>query len=88
MCNETQYLRKLTYTCIFSKSQEEASENMYRLISEKKCGFNEGSGKWIAILERVLSKTLNLKELNFHSTEHDESWWNGSLMGLLEKLRG
>jgi len=87
MCDETGYLRRLAYTCIFSSSPSDASENMYRHISKKQCGFDEGSDKWITIIENVLSKTLNLKELNFHITDRHESWWNDSLSGLLDKLR-
>lgn len=88
MSEEAGYLRKLTYTCIFEKSPSKAAENLYRLISGKQCGFDEGSNKWIEVLESNLSMPLDIEDLNiFQESPHDEPWWHEVLSGLLGKLK-
>jgi len=77
---------KLSYPCIFSKSPEEAAQNLYRLISRKECGFDEGCDVWKTVIETMLENRLDIQSLNYHRTDFSEEWWTTALDKLLAKI--
>ena len=79
-------LRRLTYTCIYCKSPEEAIDNMYRIICNNENGFIEGKESWKNELSSILSQKPDIEEFNFHGTSFSKEWWEASLKGLLTKL--
>ena len=87
MNEKLNYIRRLTYTCIYSKSTQDAAQNMFNLISNKECGFEEGKEHWKNEVEILLSKKLNLQELNFHSTSYSNEWWSNAFEMLLNNLK-
>ena len=87
MTENSNYIRRLTYTCIYSKSPQDAAQNMFDLISNKKCGFEEGKELWQSEINVLLSNKLNLNELNFHSTSFSYDWWSNAFKELYKKLK-
>ncbi len=56
MCKrEEQYkhARRLSYTCIFSKSVDEAVANLSRILLAGDNGFDEGSSFWAQLIDDI-----------------------------------
>jgi len=82
-----QNIGNLSYPCIFAKDPEDAIDNLFRLISKKQCGFDEGIEFWKKELSNVLSEELNIKVLNSVGTTYSHEWWEKTLSGLFEKMK-
>lgn len=66
---------KIGYPCIFDNTTDCAIKNLYRLISNKQCGYNEGQEKWIEILKDILEEDYNLQKCNLPgATFSNEEW--------------
>lgn len=79
-------LVKLSYPCIFSKSPEQSASNLYRMISRREYGFDEGSDVWKKVVETTLENELDLQSLNYHKTDFSEEWWATTLNKFLAKI--
>lgn len=78
-----QFAVKVAYACIFAKTVEEASENLVGLITEGRCGFDEGAAAWRAVVNDYLQLSDDLSELNRYGAIFTRSEW----LRILEQLR-
>jgi hypothetical protein len=79
------YANKIGYPCIFSKSTEDAAENLLRLIVNKQCGYVEGVLEWTQVCNEWLMGKYDLAELNFCGASFTETEWK-NILGLV--IRG
>ena len=59
------HARRLSYTCIFSKSVDEAVANLSRILLAGDNGFDEGSSFWAQLIDDILSDGCDQEELNW-----------------------
>ena len=78
------HARRLSYTCIFSKSVDEAVANLSRILLAGDNGFDEGSSFWAQLIDDILSDGCDQEELNFHGTSFSKEWW----VDTLSQVRG
>ncbi len=81
-----QYAKKLSYPCIFSRSPNEAADNLFRLVSGQICGFDEGCETWLRIVGQLRSPKFDRQTLNFFIRDRPRTnqWWDDAL-DLLDK---
>ncbi len=76
----------LGYPAIFSKSPEDASANLFGLISKKLCGYDEGAEKWHTEISRVLDGEYDLTKLSEFGSRLTEDEWRQTLRTLCDDL--
>jgi hypothetical protein len=65
--------KKVGYVCIFSRTVEDASGNLHRLITTQTCGFDEGVEAWRESLAVLMQSDLRL--LNWAGATFAEHEW-------------
>lgn len=77
---------KLGYPVIFCASPEAASANLFRLITKRQGGYDEGAERWHAEISHVLDGEYNLKELSKCGSRLTEDEWHQTLRTLRDEL--
>ncbi len=70
------FAEKISYVCIFTKTIEEASENLVRLITSGDSGFDEGISAWRDVLSDFLQASDGLDKLNQFGATFTAAQWN------------
>lgn len=81
-----EFSSKLGYPAIFSESPEAASANLFRLITKKQCGYNEGAEKWHTEISRVLDEENDLTKMSELGSRLTEKEWRQTLRTLRDDL--
>ena len=77
----------LGYACIFSSDYIDASDNLFRLISKKQCGYDEGADYWIKCINQLLDSDYDFKESNeMLNLTHSKDYWKQVLIRLKKLL--
>lgn len=71
-----QFASKIAYVCIFTKSVDNAAENLIRLIANRECGFDEGTTAWCDVLADYLQVPDTLCELNRFGASFTTAQWS------------
>ncbi len=82
--SETQ--NRIGYPCIFSRTPDDAAENLVRLISRQECGYVEGSTEWIAALRLWLEPNVDLLPLNYCGARFSAEQWRTILEKVVQGL--
>jgi hypothetical protein len=77
--NYQHYADYFGYPCIFSKSPEDAAENLLRLIINKECRYVEGIFEWTKACDEWLTGRYDFAELNFCGASFCEMQWRNIL---------
>ncbi len=86
--NLKQFQNSIGYPCIFSRTTEEAADNLVRLITRQECGYVEGTTQWIAALRLWLEPNADLLQLNFCGARFSADQWRTILEKVVQALEG
>lgn len=75
------------YPCTFSKTPEDAAENLVRLIVNKQLDSSQEPEFWLANLQGILDENYNLLEFNKFGADFSESEWRKILLEVISKLK-
>ncbi|HLJ56590.1 MAG TPA: hypothetical protein VKT77_16245 [Chthonomonadaceae bacterium] len=70
---------KIGYVCIYSRTPEEAAQNVLRLIVGGQCGFDEGAEAWRAEIHEWLEGGADLRPLNNCGASLTVAQWRAAL---------
>jgi hypothetical protein len=84
--NLQQFQNSIGYPCIFSRTTDEAADNLVRLITRQECGYVEGTAQWIAALRLWLEPGVDLLRLNFCGARFSADQWRTILTRVLLAL--
>jgi hypothetical protein len=76
----------LGYPSIFSKSSEDAASNLFRLIVNQECGYDEGAHYWHKTVSDLLDGEHDLLELNACGAKLTADQWRRALQLLYTDL--
>jgi hypothetical protein len=79
-------MNKIGYPCIFSRTTDEAVENLLRLIVGRQCGFDEGARAWCDELKIWLEDGKDLTPLNASGANYDGAQWRDILERVVRGL--
>lgn len=82
--SETQ--NRIGYPCIFSRTPDDAADNLVRLISRQECGYVEGAAAWVATLWLWLEPDVDLLRLNFCGATFCAQQWRVILEKVVQAL--
>ena len=77
---------RIGYPSIFSSSPEDAAANLFRLITNRQGGYDEGAHQWHGEVSRILDGTDDLLELNACGAKFTEDQWRQALRILRDDL--
>lgn len=84
--NLQQFQNSIGYPCIFSRTPEDAAQNLVRLISRQECGYVEGTAVWIAALRLWLEPNVDLLQLNYCGASFSSQQWRTILEMVIRAL--
>jgi hypothetical protein len=76
--------KKVGYACIFSRTVDDASANLHRLMTSQTCGFDEGVETWRESLSVLMQGDLGL--LNWAGATFTEHEWRSILANVHSRL--
>lgn len=80
--------RMLGYPCIFTRSIDEATASLIRVLTEEGGGFSEGPAVWLGRIEGwLIDVEQPLAGLNFGGAEFNDAEWRIILSRVAMSLR-
>lgn len=75
------------YPCIFSKTPEDAAENLVRLITNGQLDSLQAPNFWILNFQTILDGNYDLSEFNKFGAAFSETEWRKILLKVISKVK-